>query len=132
MPAVAIVGQQARSALGASYQQEVDLQTLFADVTEYVATAVVPEQVRTCIDRAVRIAQAKRAVTCVIIPNDLQELEYEDAPMVHGATHTGVGYPGVVRLPNIEDAPGRLPKSSTRARKWRSSSERARCMPLKR
>ena len=103
MPVVAIVGQQARSALGASYQQEVDLQNLFADVTEYVATAVVPEQVRTCIDRAVRIAQAKRAVTCVIIPNDLQELEYEDAPMVHGATHTGVGYPGAATLPNIED-----------------------------
>ena len=103
VPAVAIVGQQARSALGASYQQEVDLQNLFADVTEYVVTAVVPEQVRTCIDRAVRIAQAKRAVTCVIIPNDLQELEYEDAPMVHGATHTGVGYPGVATLPNIED-----------------------------
>ena len=103
MPVVAIVGQQARSALGASYQQEVDLQNLFADVTEYVATAVVPEQVRTCIDRAVRIAQAKRAVTCVIIPNDLQELEYEDAPMVHGATHTGVGYPGAATLPNIAD-----------------------------
>ena len=102
MPAVAIVGQQARSALGASYQQEVDLQNLFADVTEYVVTAVVPEQIRTCIDRAVRIAQAKRAVTCVIIPNDLQELEYEDAPMVHGATHTGVGYPGAATLPNIE------------------------------
>ena len=63
MPVVAIVGQQARSALGASYQQEVDLQTLFGDVSEYVITAVVPEQVRTCIDRAVRIAQAKRAVT---------------------------------------------------------------------
>ena len=104
MPVVAIVGQQARSAIGASYQQEVDLQNLFADVTEYVATAVLPEQVRTCVDRAVRIAQAKRAVTCVIIPNDLQELEYEDAPMVHGATHTGVGYPGVAgTLPNIED-----------------------------
>jgi pyruvate dehydrogenase (quinone) len=103
MPVVAIVGQQARSALGASYQQEVDLQNLFADVTEYVATAVVPEQVRTCIDRAVRIAQAKRAVTCVIIPNDLQELAYEDAPMVHGVTHTGVGYPGAATVPNIED-----------------------------
>src|SRR5665213_3706396 len=86
MPVVAIVGQQARSALGASYQQEVDLQTLFSDVTEYVITAVVPEQVRTCVDRAVRIAQSKRAVTCVVIPNDLQEVEYEDAPMVHGAS----------------------------------------------
>ena len=103
MPVVAVVGQQARSALGASYQQEVDLQNLFSDVTDYVITAVLPGQVRTCIDRAVRIAQAKRAVTCVIIPNDLQELEYEDAPMVHGATHTGVGYPGAAMLPNIED-----------------------------
>lgn len=103
MPAVAIVGQQARSALGASYQQEVALQNLFADVAEYVITAVVPQQVRTCIDRAVRIAQAKRTVTCVIIPNDLQELEYEDPPMAHGATHTGVGYPGAATLPNIED-----------------------------
>lgn len=103
MPVVAILGQQARSALGSNYQQEVDLQNLFADVTEYVITAVVPEQVRTCIDRAVRIAQAKRVVTCVILPNDLQELEYTDARMVHGATHTGVGYPGVSVLPDIED-----------------------------
>jgi len=103
MPVVAIVGQQARSALGASYQQEVDLQNLFADVTEYVITAVLPGQVRTCIDRAVRIAQAKRAVTCVIIPNDLQELEYTDPPMAHGATHTGVGYPGVATLPGLDD-----------------------------
>ena len=103
VPVVAIVGQQARSALGSSYQQEVDLQHLFADVTDYVITAVVPEQVRTCIDRAVRIAQAKRAVTCVIIPNDLQELAYKDAPMKHGATHTGVGYPGVAMLPGQAD-----------------------------
>ncbi|MEO7679374.1 MAG: thiamine pyrophosphate-binding protein, partial [Sphingomonas sp.] len=103
MPVVAIVGQQARSALGASYQQEVDLQTLFGDVCEYVITAVVPEQVRTCIDRAVRIAQAKRAVTCVIIPNDLQQMAYKDAPMVHGATHTGVGYPGAATLPGADD-----------------------------
>jgi len=31
-PVVAIVGQQPRSALGASYQQEIDLVTLFKDV----------------------------------------------------------------------------------------------------
>ncbi len=103
VPVVAIVGQQARSALGASYQQEVDLQNLFKDVAaEYVMTAVVPTQVRTVIDRAVRIAQAKRAVTCVILPNDLQEMDYEDPPMEHGATHTGVGYPGASVLPAQE------------------------------
>src|SRR5919198_2312091 len=32
VPVVAIVGQTARSAMGGSYQQEVDLQTLFKDV----------------------------------------------------------------------------------------------------
>ena len=94
VPVVALVGQQARSGLGASYQQEVDLQSLFTDVTEYVALASVPEQVRHLIDRAVRIAHVKRAVTCVILPNDLQELDYKDPPMAHGATHTGIGYAG--------------------------------------
>ena len=123
MPVVAIVGQQARSALGASYQQEVDLQTLFSDVSEYVITAVVPEQVRTCIDRAVRIAQAKRAVTTVIIPNDLQELAYEDAPMVHGATHTGVGYPGVATLPDLVD----LKKAAEILKQWQEGRDAGRC-----
>ena len=99
VPVVALVGQQARSGLGASYQQEVDLQDLFQDVTEYVGMASVPEQVRHLIDRAVRIADNKRAVTCVILPNDLQELDYKDPPLVHGATHTGVGYAGPAKLP---------------------------------
>jgi pyruvate dehydrogenase (quinone) len=99
VPVVAIVGQQARSGLGASYQQEVDLQNLFKDVTEYVAMASVPEQVRHLIDRAVRIAHNKRAVTCVILPNDLQELDYKDPPVAHGATHTGVGYASPAKLP---------------------------------
>jgi len=100
VPVVAIVGQQARSALGSSYQQEVDLQNLFKDVaSDYVMTATVPAQVRTVIDRAVRIAQARRCVTTVILPNDLQLLPYEEPPMAHGATHTGVGFPGESLVP---------------------------------
>src|SRR3954463_11009551 len=56
-PVVAIVGQQARSALGGSYQQEVDLQTLFKDVAhEFVEMAMEPSQIRHLVDRAVRIA----------------------------------------------------------------------------
>ena len=100
VPVVALVGQQARTALGASYQQEVDLQNLFKDVaSEFVGMASVPEQVRHLIDRAVRIAHTKRAVTCVILPNDLQLLPYEDPPVAHGATHTGIGYAGPAKLP---------------------------------
>src|SRR5712691_343837 len=46
-PVLAIVGQQARAALGGSYQQEVDLLTLFKDVAhEFVQMATEPAQVR--------------------------------------------------------------------------------------
>jgi pyruvate dehydrogenase (quinone) len=103
VPVMALIGQQARSAIGSSYQQEVDLHSLFKDVaSEFVATASVPTQLRHLIDRAIRIASAKRTVTCVIIPNDLQEMDYQDPPMAHGATHTGVGYAGPAQLPRTE------------------------------
>ena len=91
---VAIVGQQARRSLGSHYQQEVDLTTLFKDVAaEYVMQASVAEQVRTMIDRAIRIAKAERTVTCIVIPNDLQEEPMvEEGPRSHGTIYTGVGY----------------------------------------
>src|SRR5690348_6981409 len=92
-PVVAIVGQQARAGLGGNYQQEVDLTTLFKDVAhEYVQMATEPEQIRHLIDRAVRIALAERTVTCVIVPNDLQEEEaVETPPHKHGTVHSGAG-----------------------------------------
>ena len=101
VPVVAIVGQQARSAIGAHYQQECDLISLFKDVaSDFVAMASVPTQVRHLVDRAVRIASTRRTVTCVILPNDLQELPYQDPPVAHGATHTGLGYAGPAETPD--------------------------------
>ncbi|WP_312488801.1 thiamine pyrophosphate-requiring protein [Massilia timonae] len=101
---VAIVGQQQRSALGAHYQQEVDLVTLFKDVAgEFVQMATDAAQVRHLIDRAFRIAGARRCVTCIIIPNDLQE---EDAvphpPREHGNTFSGVGAALEAAVPPLE------------------------------
>src|SRR3954454_22958468 len=78
-PVVAIVGQQKTMALGSDYQQEVDLQVLFKDVaSEFVQTAMTPEQVPHLIDRAMRVAKASRSVTCIIIPNDVQEATYPE------------------------------------------------------
>jgi len=93
-PVVAIVGQQARAALGGDYQQEVDLVTLFKDVAhEYVQIAMVPAQIRHLIDRAVRIALAQRTVTCVIVPNDLAAMPaVETPPHEHGTVHSSIGY----------------------------------------
>jgi pyruvate dehydrogenase (quinone) len=73
-PVVAIMGQQPQSALGGWYQQEVDLHSLFKDVAaDFIQTAHVPEQFPNLIDRAMRIAADRRTVTCVIIPEDVQE-----------------------------------------------------------
>lgn len=103
-PVVAIVGQQKRSALGASYQQEIDLMALFKDVAgEYVQMATTPEQVRHLVDRAVRIAQSERCVTCIIVPNDLQEQDAVPAPpREHGNTFSGVGAPLSAPVPPQE------------------------------
>jgi pyruvate dehydrogenase (quinone) len=77
VPVVAIVGQTNRSAMGGSYQQEVDLLSLYKDVaSEFCEMVTVPEQLPNVIDRAMRTAYAKRTVTAVIIPADVQELDY--------------------------------------------------------
>lgn len=82
VPVVALVGQTDRSAMGGSYQQEVDLQNLYKDVaSDFCATATVPEQLPNLIDRAIRTAYAKRTVTAVILPADVQELDY--SPPTH-------------------------------------------------
>src|ERR1700743_2588993 len=60
-PVLAIVGQQARTAIGGHYQQEVDLPSLFKDVAGgFVQQASAPAQVRHLVDRAVRTALGGR------------------------------------------------------------------------
>ena len=101
-PVVAIVGQQKRSAMGGDYQQEVDLMSLFKDVAhEFVHTAMNAAQVRHLVDRAMRVAMDRRTVTCLIFPNDVQELDAVKAPPhKHGTVHTGIGYTAVAGAPN--------------------------------
>ena len=102
---VAIVGQQARAALGGHYQQEVDLISLFKDVAqEYVHMASSPVQVRHLIDRSIRIAKAERTVTCIILPNDVQEMPaVVDPPRAHGTIHSGVGFGSPRVIPSDSD-----------------------------
>ncbi|MYM67164.1 thiamine pyrophosphate-requiring protein [Pseudoduganella sp. FT55W] len=104
-PVVAIVGQQSRMALGGDYQQEVDLLSLFKDVAhDFVQMATTPAQVRHLIDRAMRIAMERRTVTCVILPNDLQDMKaVETPPREHGTVHSGIGYTGRASVPPQSD-----------------------------
>jgi pyruvate dehydrogenase (quinone) len=78
VPVVAFVGQTERSAMGGSYQQEMDLLSVFKDVcSDYVQMCTVPQQIPNLIDRAMRIAMSEHAPTCVIVPSDVFDLEYE-------------------------------------------------------
>lgn len=104
MPVLAITGQQARAGLGGHFQQELDLVSLFKDVAgAFVQQASVPSQVRHLVDRAIRIAIAERKVTAIILPNDLQDLDYEAPGRKHGTLHSGVGYTPPKVVPYEED-----------------------------
>lgn len=105
VPVVAIVGQTARTAMGGSYQQEVDLHSLFKDVaSEYLVDVTVPEQLPNALDRAIRTAESQRAPTALIIPADVQELEY--SPPEHAFKHVPSSAPShswATAVPSSED-----------------------------
>lgn len=104
-PVVAIIGQQARAAIGGNYQQEVDLISLFKDVaSEYIYMASDPVQIRHLIDRSIRIAKSERTVTCIIIPNDVQLMDAVTVPpREHGTVHSGVGHANTRIVPALQD-----------------------------
>jgi pyruvate dehydrogenase (quinone) len=104
MPVLAIVGQQARTAVGAHYQQELDMTSMFKDVAgAFTGYAMVPAQVRHLVDRAARIALGKRRVTALVFPNDLQTADMAEPPRKHGAVFSGVGWSQPKIVPAGED-----------------------------
>ncbi|MGB8995380.1 MAG: thiamine pyrophosphate-requiring protein, partial [Pseudonocardiaceae bacterium] len=92
-PVLAIVGQQKRISLGAAYQQEIDPNTLFKDVSEFVQTCMHPAQARHLIDRALKVAISQRAVATIIFPVDVQEEDAQPSPpRMHGAVYSSIGF----------------------------------------
>ena len=93
MPVLAITGQAPRTARGAHYQQELNLDRMFADVADYRAGSRGRRR-RCAISSiaAIRIAMAENGVAVLVLPDDLQDKPYEDPPRQHGAVRSGVGY----------------------------------------
>ncbi|KUL53101.1 thiamine pyrophosphate-requiring protein [Streptomyces sp. NRRL S-1521] len=101
VPVLAIVGQTDRSAMGGSYQQEVDLHTLYKDVaSDFVETVTVPEQLPNVLDRAIRTAYARRCPTAVIIPGDVQDLAYSPPPHAFKSVPSSLDRSGWTALPS--------------------------------
>src|SRR5699024_8808904 len=94
-----------RMSLGGDYQQEIDLISLYKDVAhEYVHMVSDPTQLRQLVDRSIRIAKNYRTVTCIIIPNDVQELDaIETPPRSHGSVHSGIGHSSTNIVPDDDE-----------------------------
>lgn len=103
MPVLAICGQAETTSRGSNYQQELNLDRIFADVADFVQEASAPAQVRHLIDRATRIATANSGVSVVVLPKDIQGQEYNEPAFAHGFTRSGVGYSRPVIVPAAED-----------------------------
>ncbi|MEA2882672.1 MAG: hypothetical protein QOH32_1928 [Bradyrhizobium sp.] len=103
VPVLAICGQAEATVRGSSYQQELNLDRMFADVACFVQEASAPAQVRHLIDRAMRIAIARNGVSAIILPKDIQDSDYEEPKVAHGFTRSGVGYSRPKIVPEAAD-----------------------------
>src|ERR1700755_1122776 len=79
-PVLALTGMQETSVLGTAYQQEVALDRLVEDVTEYNQGGLTPAQLPTLVDIAIRTAYARRGVAHLTIPNDVQVAPAHEDP----------------------------------------------------
>src|SRR3954467_1561812 len=104
VPVLAIVGQTHRTAMGGSYQQEVDLLALFKDVcSDYVQMCTVPEQLPNLIDRPIRIATVERAPTALIFPSDVLDLPYEPPKHAFKQVPSSLGLGRTTPVPSDDD-----------------------------
>ena len=103
VPVLAIAGQAEATVRGANYQQELNLDRLFADVADYVHEAEAPAQLRHLVDRGLRTAIAKEGIAVLVLPKDIQEMPWEEPKRAHGYTRSGPGYSRPRVVPREDD-----------------------------
>src|SRR3989440_3646950 len=82
-PVLALTGQQYSDLLGTSYQQEVDLLTLFKDVAAFNQQVQGSTDVRNLVNVACRTALAKSTVAHLTFPIDYQVMEAGEKFLKH-------------------------------------------------
>ena len=134
MPVLAITGMQETALLGTGYQQEVNLDKLYADVAEYDQMIYNPAQLPSVVDNAIRTAYARRGVAHITVPNDIQVADAGADPWQHVAParppHTAPVMLQAPGRPRDEDLQ-RSPTCSTTARRSRSWPARAPGTPAR-
>ena len=77
-PVLAITGHTFHDLIGTDYQQDVDLDKLFMDVSEFNERIMGPAHAINVVDMAIRTAYGRRGVAHICIPKDVQEWEVSD------------------------------------------------------
>ncbi|HEY4218273.1 MAG TPA: thiamine pyrophosphate-dependent enzyme [Gemmatimonadaceae bacterium] len=78
-PVLAITGHTFHDLIGTHYQQDVDLDKLFIDVAAYNQRVMGPAHVHNVVDEAIKTSLARRTVSHITIPKDIQDQKIEAA-----------------------------------------------------
>ncbi|HEX5271026.1 MAG TPA: thiamine pyrophosphate-dependent enzyme [Gemmataceae bacterium] len=80
-PVLALTGHTFHDLIGTHYQQDVDLDKVFMDVSVYNERVMGPHHVNSVIDEAIKTALARRGVAHVTVPKDIQEWSADKLPL---------------------------------------------------
>ena len=110
-PVLAITGHTFHDLIGTHYQQDVDLDKLFMDVSVYNQRVMGPAHVNNVVDEAIKTALARRSVSHITIPKDIQDWTTDDAQRSsanvakHSADLFAAAYPQPMQK-TLEEAAG--------------------------
>ncbi len=101
-PVLAITGHTFHDMIGTHFQQDVDLDKLFMDVSVYNERIMGATHVHNVVDAAIRTALARRGVSHITIPKDIQEWTTDEAPRssMNIAHHSGDTFAPASPLPS--------------------------------
>lgn len=101
-PVLAITGHTFHDLIGTHNQQDVDLDKLFMDVAVYNQRVMGPAHVNNVVDEAVKTALARRGVSHITIPKDIQDWTSSDAERspANVKQHSGDIYAAAYPMPS--------------------------------
>lgn len=103
-PVLAITGHTFHDLIGTHFQQDVDLDKVFMDVSEYNERVMGPAHAVNVVDEAIRTAMARRGVAHITIPKDIQEwkMSEDKRSSMNVSNHSGDGYAFTSAHPSAE------------------------------
>src|SRR5579859_1237991 len=87
-PVLAITGHTFHDLIGTDYQQDVDLEKLFMDVSIYSERVSGPAHVVNVVDMAIKAALGRHGVAHICIPKDIQDWSSEERSTANIAHHS--------------------------------------------